>query len=148
MAILNGLRFPFIECTNSVGLSSVMPYLSITLSYRNRSTEQLALLDTGASVNVLTCICLDTSYRSTIDLGSYELLCRVRCLFLPCRPCLRVASKSNIEAPNSAIRPTSSQSRQYRTDMRVGMRCYLPPQSFTVSHTVRARAGDRPVLED
>ena len=53
MAILNGLRFPFIECTNSVGLSSVMPYLSITLSCRNRSTEQLALLDTGASVNVL-----------------------------------------------------------------------------------------------
>ena len=53
MAILNGQRFPFIERTNSVGLSSVMPYLPITLSYRNRSTEQLALLDTGASVNVL-----------------------------------------------------------------------------------------------
>ena len=53
MAILNGQRFPFIERTNSVGLSSVMPYVPITLSYRNRSTEQLALLDTGASVNVL-----------------------------------------------------------------------------------------------
>ena len=53
MAILNGQRFPFIERTNSVGVSSVMPYVPITLSYRNRSTEQLALLDTGASVNVL-----------------------------------------------------------------------------------------------
>ena len=53
MAILNGQRFPFIERTNSVGLSSLMPYLPITLSCRNRSTEQMALLDTGASVNVL-----------------------------------------------------------------------------------------------
>ena len=55
----------------------MMPYLPITLSYRNRSTEQMALLDIGASVNVLTSICLDTSYRSTVDLGPYELLSRV-----------------------------------------------------------------------
>ena len=53
MVILNGQRFPFIEHTNSVGLASLMPYLLITLSYRNRSTEQMALLDTGVSVNVL-----------------------------------------------------------------------------------------------
>jgi hypothetical protein len=77
MAILNRQRFPFIERSNSVGLSTVMPYLPITLSYRNRSTEQMALLDIGASVNVLTSICLDTSYRSTVDLGPYELLSRV-----------------------------------------------------------------------
>jgi hypothetical protein len=77
MAIHNGQRFPFIERTNSVGLSNVMPYVPITLSYRNRSTEQMGLLDTGASVNVITCICLDTIYRSTVDLGTYELLCRV-----------------------------------------------------------------------
>ena len=51
--MLNGQRFPFIERTKSVGLASLMPYLPITLSYRNRSTEQMALLDTGASVNVL-----------------------------------------------------------------------------------------------
>lgn len=51
--MLNGQRFPFIERTNSVGQSSVMPYLPITLSYRDRSVEMIALLDTGASVNVL-----------------------------------------------------------------------------------------------
>ncbi len=51
--MLNGQRFPFIERTNSAGLSSVMPYLPITLSYRDRSLEMMALLDTGASVNVL-----------------------------------------------------------------------------------------------
>lgn len=51
--MLNGQRFPFTERTNSVGLSSVMPYLPITLSHRDRSLEMIALLDTGASVNVL-----------------------------------------------------------------------------------------------
>jgi hypothetical protein len=55
----------------------VMPYLPITLGYRNRSTEQMSLLDTGASVNVLTSICLDKSYRNTVDLAPYELLSRV-----------------------------------------------------------------------
>lgn len=49
----NGKRFPFIERTNSLGLSSTLPYLSVTLTYRNRSIEAMALLDTGASVNVL-----------------------------------------------------------------------------------------------
>jgi hypothetical protein len=77
MAILNRQRFPFIERSNSVGLSTVMPYLPITLSYRNRSIKQMSLLDTGASVNVLTSICLDKSYRNTVDLGPYELLSRV-----------------------------------------------------------------------
>jgi hypothetical protein len=51
--MLNGQRFPFIERTNSAGQSSVMPYLPITLSYRDRSLEMMALLDTGASVNAL-----------------------------------------------------------------------------------------------
>ncbi|MEB3355966.1 MAG: retroviral-like aspartic protease [Synechococcales bacterium] len=51
--MLNGQQFPFIERTNSAGLSSVMPYLPITLSYRDHSLELMALLDTGASVNVL-----------------------------------------------------------------------------------------------
>ncbi len=51
--MLNGQRFPFIERTNNVGLSSTMPYLPITLSYQDRDLEAMALLDTGASVNVL-----------------------------------------------------------------------------------------------
>ncbi|NMG06095.1 retroviral-like aspartic protease [Brasilonema sp. UFV-L1] len=51
--MLNGKRFPFIEQSNSLGISSSMPYLPITLTYKNRSIEDMALLDTGASVNVL-----------------------------------------------------------------------------------------------
>ena len=51
--MLDGKRFPFIERTNSAGLSSTMPYLPITLTYRDHSVEATALLDTGASVNVL-----------------------------------------------------------------------------------------------
>lgn len=51
--MLNGQRFPFIERTNSIGLSSTMPYLPITLTYRGQAAESMALLDTGASVNVL-----------------------------------------------------------------------------------------------
>ena len=51
--MLEGKRFPFIKRTNSLGLSSVLPYLPITLTYKNRSVEAMALLDTGATVNVL-----------------------------------------------------------------------------------------------
>lgn len=51
--MLDGKRFPFIERTNSLGLSSTLPYLPTTLTYRDRSIEAMALLDTGASVNVL-----------------------------------------------------------------------------------------------
>lgn len=51
--MLNGQRFPLIERTNSMGLSSTMPYLPITLTYRGQAIESMALLDTGASVNVL-----------------------------------------------------------------------------------------------
>ncbi len=51
--MLDGKRFPFIQRTNSLGLSSTLPYLPITLTYTSRSVEAMALLDTGASVNVL-----------------------------------------------------------------------------------------------
>lgn len=52
--MLNGQRFPFIERpNNSAGMSNVMPYLPVTLIHRDRSLEMMALLDTGASVNVL-----------------------------------------------------------------------------------------------
>lgn len=39
--------------TNDLGLSSTLPYIPIALTYRNLSMETMALLDTGASVNVL-----------------------------------------------------------------------------------------------
>lgn len=51
--MLNSQRFPFVERTNSEGLASFMPYLPITLTFRGNSVEALALLDTGASVNVM-----------------------------------------------------------------------------------------------
>ncbi len=51
--MLDGKRFPFIERSNSLGISSTMQYLPITLVYRNCSLEVMALLDTGASINVL-----------------------------------------------------------------------------------------------
>lgn len=51
--MLNSKRFPFIERVNEAGLSSEMPYLPITLTYGTQSVETTALLDTGASVNVL-----------------------------------------------------------------------------------------------
>jgi len=51
--MLNGQRFPFIERMNSLGLSSVMPYLPITLVNGSCTVEVMALVDTGASVNVL-----------------------------------------------------------------------------------------------
>ena len=51
--MLDGKRFPFIERTNSLGLSSTLPYLAIALTYRDRFVEATAMLDTGASVNVL-----------------------------------------------------------------------------------------------
>ncbi|MEH2403361.1 retroviral-like aspartic protease [Nostoc sp.] len=51
--MLDGKRFPFIELSNSFGLSSTMPYLPLRLTYRTLSVQVMALLDTGASVNVL-----------------------------------------------------------------------------------------------
>jgi hypothetical protein len=51
--MLDGHRYLFTERTDSVGRSSVMPYLPLTLTNRSLSTEVIALLDTGASVNIL-----------------------------------------------------------------------------------------------
>lgn len=51
--MLDGNRFPFIERTDNSGRSSILPYLPLTLSNGKRSVEVMALLDTGASVNVL-----------------------------------------------------------------------------------------------
>lgn len=51
--MLEAKRFPFVERSNTPGISSVMPYLPLTLTHKNSSLEVMALLDTGASVNVL-----------------------------------------------------------------------------------------------
>jgi hypothetical protein len=51
--MLNSQRYIFTERTDSLGRSSIMPYLPLTLTNEGRSAEVTALLDTGASVNVL-----------------------------------------------------------------------------------------------
>lgn len=51
--MLEGKRFPFIERINALGVCSTMPYLPLTLTYKNQSIKVMGLLDTGASVNVL-----------------------------------------------------------------------------------------------
>lgn len=51
--MLNAQRYQFTERIDSLGRSSVMPYLPLILTNKSRSVEVMALLDTGASVNVL-----------------------------------------------------------------------------------------------
>jgi hypothetical protein len=51
--MLDGQRYTFTERTDNLGRSSIMPYLPLTLTNEGRSVEVMALLDTGASVNVL-----------------------------------------------------------------------------------------------
>jgi hypothetical protein len=51
--MLNGQRYSFTERIDSLGRSVIMPYLPLILTLENRSLEVMALLDTGASVNVL-----------------------------------------------------------------------------------------------
>ena len=47
------MRFPFISPTNRKGEGSWMPYLPLELQYKNQKVTTTALLDTGATVNVL-----------------------------------------------------------------------------------------------
>ncbi|NES81864.1 MAG: hypothetical protein F6K10_10915 [Moorea sp. SIO2B7] len=49
----DGQRFSFTERIDSLGRSVIMPYLPLTLSAGDNPIEVTALLDTGASVNVL-----------------------------------------------------------------------------------------------
>lgn len=51
--MLNSRRFPFVVRPNSAEQASAMPYLPIMLTYQGHVAETMALLDTGASVNVL-----------------------------------------------------------------------------------------------
>jgi hypothetical protein len=61
--MLDGQRFSFTERTDSLSSSVILPYLPLTLSSDNASVEVMALLDTGASVNVLP-------YEIGIQLGA------------------------------------------------------------------------------
>jgi hypothetical protein len=49
----DGQHFSFTERIDSLGRSVIMPYLPLTLLAGGNSVEVTALLDTGASVNVL-----------------------------------------------------------------------------------------------
>jgi len=49
----NSKRFPFVERTNALGLSNVLPFLPVVLTYGTKEVELTALLDTGSSVNIL-----------------------------------------------------------------------------------------------
>jgi hypothetical protein len=51
--MLDGQRYSFTERIDSFGRSVIMPYIPLTLILGDRSLEVTALLDTGASVNVL-----------------------------------------------------------------------------------------------
>lgn len=51
--MLDGQRYSFTERIDSFGRSAIMPYLPLTLTLGDRSVDVTALLDTGASVNVL-----------------------------------------------------------------------------------------------
>lgn len=51
--IRNAQRFNFTEGFDAFGLPDALPQLPLLLAYRDASVEVLALLDTGASVNVL-----------------------------------------------------------------------------------------------
>ena len=61
--MLDGQRFSFTERTDSFGRSVIMPYLPLMLTSGDYSVEVMALLDTGASVNVLP-------YEIGIQLGA------------------------------------------------------------------------------
>jgi hypothetical protein len=51
--MLDGQRYSFTERVDSLGRSVIMPYLPLKLTSGSRSVDTIALLDTGASVNVL-----------------------------------------------------------------------------------------------
>ena len=51
--MMNSQRYLFTERTNSFGQKLFMPYLPISLTNGNKVVEVMALLDTGASINVL-----------------------------------------------------------------------------------------------
>ena len=59
----NAQRFNFTEGFDGFGVPDALPQLPISLTYQDRSVEFSALLDTGASVNVLP-------YSAGVQLGA------------------------------------------------------------------------------
>jgi hypothetical protein len=59
----NAQRFNFTEGFDTFGIPDALPKLPISLTYQDRSVEFSALLDTGASVNVLP-------YSDGVQLGA------------------------------------------------------------------------------
>ncbi|MGB8701576.1 MAG: aspartyl protease family protein [Thermosynechococcaceae cyanobacterium] len=59
----NAQRFSFTEGFDAFGVPDALPQLPLSLTYRDSSVQLLALLDTGASVNVLP-------YRVGVQLGA------------------------------------------------------------------------------
>jgi predicted aspartyl protease len=59
----NAQRFNFVEGFDTFGVPDALPQLSLSMTYRGSSVEVAALLDTGASVNVLP-------YSVRIQLGA------------------------------------------------------------------------------
>jgi hypothetical protein len=51
--MINAERFNFVEGFDTFGVPDALPQLPLSLTYRDSSVEVSALLDTGASVNVL-----------------------------------------------------------------------------------------------
>ena len=51
--MVDAQKFPYKIIDRNLGLVDRMPYLPLTLRYRDRSVNAEGLLDTGASVNVL-----------------------------------------------------------------------------------------------
>jgi len=60
----NAERYPFVSSDTALGEASFRPYLPFALVHQQVSVTSLALLDTGASVNVLP-------YSAGVELG-YE----------------------------------------------------------------------------
>ncbi|MCU0567907.1 MAG: aspartyl protease family protein [Oculatellaceae cyanobacterium Prado106] len=59
----NAQRFSFTEGYDAFGVPDALPQLPLSLTYRGTSVEVAALLDTGASVNVLP-------YRVGVQMGA------------------------------------------------------------------------------
>ena len=49
----NSKRFPFIQKINNIGQENYVPYVPITLNYRDIYLQSMGLLDTGVTINVL-----------------------------------------------------------------------------------------------
>ena len=60
----NGQRFSFTEGFDAFGVPDALPLMPLSLTYRNSSVNVSALLDTGASVNVLPLQCWHSTWCS------------------------------------------------------------------------------------